>query len=273
MEVKAIDSTNPNSGVIATGTYTNSFTGSFTNTTPEATVPFKGNSDGSFVTEVMAGKGFSVSYKLDFAKPINLSLEYVSTANTTDLLNTDSEYIINSDIDKTVTVLNPTNQLLIDTNYDGIYESGVTQFSSFEIRFRLNGNIPLAAGTGTFSFQSYQTKSFKITHKNLLDTAGNKATFKLIATCLPKDNDGDGIPDQLDLDSDNDGIPDSIENQKVPKPLSNTDTNLNGLDDIFEPATNPIDTDNDGIPNYLDLDSDNDGIYDLVESGSQSFRH
>lgn len=266
---KSIDISNPNLGVVATGTYTNSFSGQITNTSPAATVPFKGNTDGSFVTEVMAGKGFYVSYNLNFTKPINLSLEYVSTANTADLLNTDSEYIINSDINKTVTVLNPTNQLLIDTNYDGIYESGVTQFSSFEIHFRLNGKIPLAAGTGTFSFQSYQTKSFKITHKNLLDTAGNKATFKLTATCIPIDNDGDGIPDQLDFDSDNDGIPDSIENQIIPKALSKTDANLDGLDDIFKPAM-VIDTDNDGVANYLDLDSDNDGIYDLTESGSNA---
>jgi gliding motility-associated-like protein len=128
----------------------------------------------------------------------------------------------------------------------------------------------LPAGTGTFKFQSYQTKSVKITHKNLLDTAGNKATFKLIATCIPKDTDGDTIPDQLDLDSDNDGIPDAIESQKAPKALSNTDTNLDGLDNIFEPMSNPIDSDSDGILDYLDLDSDNDGIYDLVESGSNA---
>jgi gliding motility-associated-like protein len=265
-----INSSNPSSGFVATGAYSNSFTGQFTNTTPEASIPFKGNSDGSFVTEVLAGKGFSVSYDLNFTNPINLSLEYVSTANTADLLNTDSEYIINSEINKTVTVLNPTNQLLIDTNYDGIYESGVTQFSSFEIRFRLNGSTPLLAGSGTFSLQSYQTKSFRITHKNLLDTAGNKATFKLIATCLPIDNDGDGIPDQLDFDTDNDGIPDSIESQSVPKALSNTDTNLDGLDEIFEPSTSPLDTDKDGVADYLDLDSDNDGIYDLAESGSNA---
>lgn len=266
---KSIDISNPNLGVVTAGTYTNSFSGLIKNTTPATAIPFKGNTDGNFVTEVMAGKGFYVSYNLNFTKPINLSLEYVSTANTADLLNTDSEYIINSDINKTVTVLNPSNQLLIDTNYDGIYESGVTQFSSFEIRFRLNGSIPLAAGTGTFSFQSYQTKSLKITHKNLLDTAGNKATFKLTATCIPIDNDGDGIPNQLDFDSDNDGVPDSIENQKIPKPLSNIDTNTNGLDEIFEPVAS-IDTDNDGVANYLDLDSDNDGIYDLTESGSNA---
>ncbi|KAF2332573.1 T9SS type B sorting domain-containing protein [Flavobacterium daemonense] len=265
-----INISNPNSGLVKAGTYSNSFTGTITSSTPAAAIPFTGNADGSFVTEVLAGKGFSASYNLNFAKPMNIRLEYSSTANATDLLNSDSEYIINSDIDKTVTVLNPDNQLLIDTNYDGIYESGVTQFSSFEIRFRLNGNVPLPAGTGTFKFQSYQTQSFKITHKNLLDTAGNKATFKVVATCVPKDSDGDGIPDQVDLDSDNDGVPDVIESQIKPIALSKKDTNADGLDEIFNIGASPIDTDNDGVPNYLDLDSDNDGIYDVAESGSNA---
>ncbi|TRX36857.1 T9SS type B sorting domain-containing protein [Flavobacterium sp. ZT3R18] len=264
-----INSSNPNSGIVAIGSsYSNTFSGAVTNSTPAAPIPFVGKTDGSFVTEVLAGKGFYTAYTLNFTTPINISLEYPTTAIATDLINSNTEYIINSDIDKTITVLNPTDQLLIDTNYDGIYESGVTQFSSFEIRFRLNGSVPLPAGTGTFKFQSYQTKSFKITHKNLSDSDGNKSTFKLIATCVRKDTDGDGTPDQLDLDSDNDGIPDAVESQKVPKALSNTDTNLNGLDEIFEPLTNPIDSDSDTVPDYLDLDSDNDGIYDLVESGS-----
>ncbi|TDP02360.1 T9SS type B sorting domain-containing protein [Flavobacterium sp. 245] len=265
-----INISNQNSGLVKTGAYSNSFTGTVTNSATAAAIPFTGNADGSFVTEVMPGKGFSVSYNLKFAKPINIRLEYITNANETDLLNSNAEYSITSDIDKTVTVLNPYNQLLIDTNYDGIYESGVTQFSSFEIRFRSNGDVPLPAGNGGFKFQSYQTQSFKITHKNLIDNAGNKSTFKLVATCVPKDSDGDGIPDQLDLDSDNDGVPDVIESQIKPIALSKTDTNLDGLDEIFDISATPIDTDNDGVPNYLDLDSDNDGIYDLTESGSNT---
>lgn len=262
-----IDISNPNAGTIALGTYSNTFTGVITNSSPAAAVPFTGNPDGSFVTEMPAGKGYNVVYEITFAQPANVSLEYPNTANPTDLLNANAEYIVNSDTNKTVTILNPTNQLLIDTNFDGIYESGVTQFSSFEIRFRLNGNTPLAAGTGTFKFQSYQATTFKITHRNLLDSAGNKSTFKLIATCIPKDTDSDGIPNQLDTDSDNDGILDVIEAQvNASVVLANADTNLDGLDNAFEPGFTAIDTDADGIADYLDLDSDNDGILDLNES-------
>ena len=63
-----IDSSNPNSGIVTAGTYFNSFTSVITNTTPAATTPFRGNTDGSFVTNVLAGKGFSVGYNLNFIK-------------------------------------------------------------------------------------------------------------------------------------------------------------------------------------------------------------
>lgn len=261
-----INIANPNAGIVSIGTYNNTFTGLITNSLPTATTPFVGNANGSFVTEILAGKGYYVSYTQTYAQPINITLEYPLTANATDLINANAEYVVNADTNKTVTVLNPTNQLLIDTNYDGIYESGVTEFSSFEIRFRLNGSIPLAAGTGTFKFQSYQTSTFKVTHKNLLDSTGNKSTFKLTATCVPNDTDSDGIPNQLDPDDDNDGILDITEVQgNNALALSNADTNTNGLDNAFEPGLTPVDTDLDLIPDYLDLDSDNDGISDSVE--------
>lgn len=78
----------------------------------------------------------------------------------------------------------------------------------------------------------------------LCDDAGNcsTATVNVVVT------------NALDLDSDDDGILDSFED-------------LN-LDRDNDPATNPTDSDGDGIADYLDIDSDNDGIPDNVEGQS-----
>lgn len=72
----------------------------------------------------------------------------------------------------------------------------------------------------------------------------------------PLDQDGDGVPDGIDVDSDNDGIPDNMEMA------------TNGVD----PSTSTrleflADPDGDGIPNELDLDSDGDGLPDHFEAG------
>lgn len=266
-----IDLSNLNSNNISVDTYTNSFTGTVTTSMTAAGMPFLGNPDGSFISEVPAGKTNWVKYTMTFSNPVSVGLDYIITGNDSDLLNSTAEYVVNSETNKTITVLNPNNQLLIDTNYDGYYESGVTEFSSFEIRFRLNGAVPLAAGTGTFKFLTYQSKMISFKHQNLSDTAINKTSLKFYLVCVPKDSDNDGIPDQLDLDSDNDGIPDAIEGQGVNlKTLSNTDANHDGVDDVFGNGLTPSDFDNDTIPDYLDLDSDNDGIYDLIESGSNA---
>ena len=272
-----IDTSNAAAGTISVETYSNSFTGAISTTGTGVPIgTFTGNADGSFITEIPAGKAndetgieaSSVTYTMNFNSLMSAGIEYGSP-NSANLLNADAEYVVNSDLKKTITVLNPDNQLLIDTNYDGIYENGVTQFSSFEIRFRLNGTVPLAAGSGKFRFLTNLATSISFTHKNLSDTAPNRVSLKFFATCIPKDSDGDLIPDQLDTDSDNDGISDTIEAQRnTSVALSNTDTNNNGLDNNFEPGLIPIDSDNDGVLDYLDLDSDNDGILDSVETGT-----
>jgi gliding motility-associated-like protein len=263
-----INVSNPNNGNITINTYSNSFTGVIT--TAGTGLPigtFTGSTDGSFITEIPVGKANSVTYTMSFTNPMSVGIEYITTANSTDLLNADAEYVVNSDLNKTITVLNPNNQLLIDTNYDGIYETGITQYSSFEIRFRLNGTAPLVPGSGTFQFLTYLANSISFTHKNLSDTNPNRVSLKFFTPCIPKDSDLDGIADQLDTDSDNDGIPDVIEAQaNNTVTLSIADTNKNGLDNAFEPGFAPVDTDNDGILDYLDLDSDNDGILDSVET-------
>jgi|GEM_PF-3549701 len=86
--------------------------------------------------------------------------------------------------------------------------------------------------------------------------------------------DGDSIPDSLDQDSDGDGVPDNVEGQSSQGYInpSGNDVDGNGLDDAYETSPgsgegiSPVDTDTDGIPDYLDRDSDNDGVRDSTEA-------
>ncbi|GAA4306069.1 hypothetical protein GCM10023183_20890 [Nibribacter koreensis] len=86
------------------------------------------------------------------------------------------------------------------------------------------------------------------------------------------DTDGDGFPDQTDVDSDNDGILDNVEAQTTAGFVNGlgTDRDNDGLSDGFDPTTggimiSPVDSDKDGIPDYLDSDSDNDDLSDNIE--------
>lgn len=263
--------TNTTSGAITNiPSYSNSYVGTVTTsgTGIPSTSPIVGDGIGNFVTEAAQGKENSVSYTIsNFISPISLAIEYASTANPLDLFSSSTEVRITCPVNKSVTILNPNNQLLIDTNYDGIFESGVTQYSSFEIRFRLNNSVSLASGTGSFSIRGNLIDSLIITNINLSDSNSSRVALRLIATCIPKDSDFDGIIDQNDLDSDNDGILDLIEAQTTNLVVTNLDLNLDGLFDVFGTGITQSDNDQDGVPNYLDLDSDNDGIHDLDESG------
>ncbi|MGJ8661271.1 MAG: hypothetical protein ACSHXL_04480, partial [Bacteroidota bacterium] len=90
------------------------------------------------------------------------------------------------------------------------------------------------------------------------------------------DFDGDGIINQFDLDSDNDGIFDVIEAGGVDSDLNGTanddDNNVNniasnGIPTSAGTGTIPLDFNNNGTPNYLNLDSDEDGCFDVREAG------
>lgn len=260
--------TNVMAGTFSVGTYTNSFSAIVSSNFISLDDSVIGSANGSFAILTGELKNDEAKYIVSFATPVTIKLEYVDVTTPQNLMNSNSEFVVNSSELQTLTLLNPDNQLLVDTNYDGFYESGVTEYSSFEIRFRLNNTTPLAAGAGTFSIQTFLATNLKIKHRNLSDTF-NSASFKITASCVPRDSEGDSVADYLDIDSDNDGIPDLYEAQ-VPSltALSGIDANGDGIDDVFGNGITPNDTDNDGVPNYLDLDSDNDGIYDVVESGA-----
>jgi len=99
------------------------------------------------------------------------------------------------------------------------------------------------------------------------------------------DSDGDGARNFLDVDSDNDTISDLVESG-----LGATDSNNDGIGDGADPdgdglivsvdglpgargdanGSTPIDTDGDGLPNYIDPNSDNFGSMDIVSVGNGS---
>lgn len=73
----------------------------------------------------------------------------------------------------------------------------------------------------------------------------------------PRDFDGDGFPDYLDEDDDNDGV---LTRYEV-----SSDTDLNPLDNIFDPSVNPN-------PDYLNPDIHNEIIVDAFRSHSYNLK-
>lgn len=251
------------------GAYTNNYTGTATGTGYTLT----GSPD--FTSSLAPGITNSMTYDLTFSKGISLALQYDKTGATA-ISQSNAAFEIQTGLNTTITISNPTNQLLIDTNNDGIYESGVTEFSSFDIKFKLNPAVffPNPPGSPSpavdFKIQTYLATSISFTHHNTNGTQANSANFSFVALSIPKDSDGNLIADQVATDSDGDGILDIAEGQIGNKTIAVpfADANKNGLADNFEPIVVPVDTDTDGIPDYIDLDSDNDGILDSVETGA-----
>jgi len=92
------------------------------------------------------------------------------------------------------------------------------------------------------------------------------------------DNDGDGLPDDVDTDDDNDGIPDIVEgggtdfsgDMDSDGVLDYADPDIVTCDDadddgMCDSLPVEVDFDQDGIPNHYDLDADGDGVADTTE--------
>ncbi|WP_435413817.1 hypothetical protein [Polaribacter aestuariivivens] len=128
---------------------------------------------------------------------------------------------------------------------------------------------------------------------NINDGVGRNIVAELLTTSITigaiicRDTDGDGIEDSLDSDSDGDGCSDADE--AYYGTVANADADDNGFYGTGVPNVDAdgkvvgasyatptsfyidaskntcLDTDNDGVANFADLDDDNDGILDTVE--------
>ncbi len=118
---------------------------------------------------------------------------------------------------------------------------------------------------------------------------GITGTVDVSVVTAVTDTDGDGIDNRLDLDSDNDGISD-LQESGATSTITAYDTNNDGTISLAEgtaaggtlnngvwsffgadagagssDGTTLLDSDSDGVNNFVDLDSDNDGIADIIE--------
>ena len=105
-------------------------------------------------------------------------------------------------------------------------------------------------------------------------------TFFFVSGDSFADNDGDGASNHCDFDSDNDGISDLVESGNALAILADTDGDgvitgeeaaIAGLVDLdgdgaYDQLGSTVDSDGDGVDDFLDLDSDGDGIPDTVEA-------
>ena len=216
----------------------------------------------------------STTYELNFDLPTSFIIKQSNSGGISGSTEFDDQesFVLSVAYEETLTVFDPDNQLLIDTNYDGIYDNNVEEFTAFEIRFKLNSAV-LASEAVTFSFHSYQSTGFSLKYVNNSLTEINSGAFQLTQACRSLDTDGDTVSDSLDLDSDNDGIFDVIENgnsfldQDQNGQIDEVESNDINLDGRHDAAVDPADFDGDSVFDFLDLDSDNDGLYDLFEAG------
>ncbi len=222
-----------------------------------------GGNQGEFNSVVGATVSGENNYTMSFTETLNFRLSENTAIPPS--ITADEVFIARVfPANKNITLVDPDDRLLVDTNFDGIFETGVTQISGSEIQFQIN---PAATGNTPFNFYASEVDGFAFVHTNANLSTASVFNGIISFTCYKKDNDGDGIIDAHDLDSDNDGIPDIIERSGELTTLSGIDANNDGLDDIFTSIAGPIDSDNDGVLDFYDLDSDNDGIYDLIETG------
>ena len=166
-----------------------------------------GDNTGNVTSTVGPGGSENMDYQLTFSDEFNFILTN-SDNNTHTIVDDESFSVSVGPNIKTLTLLDPDNRLLVDTNFDGIFESGVTSFTANEFLFKYN---PAPSGNSSFSFNAREVTEVNIVHLNESILSTSTFAFKISLKDLPIDTDGDSFYDYKDLDSDNDTCYDTLE--------------------------------------------------------------
>ena len=243
---------------------TNAVTGGITN---GATNQDQGTSDG--ILRLGVAGNSQATYSLGFNEPTNVVVDYPPTGSNF-LFTSNETLTLSVAPGSSLTITNPSGQLLIDTNNDGVFESDVTSFTGETISFQVSSGS-LSFGSGDFQITSDGPIS-QLDWTYISTSSGNNGAslrFQAEDVTANFDTDGDTIINRLDTDSDNGGIDDNIEGQNGQPFIaaSGIDSDGNGLDDAYESVPGagegitPADTDGDGTPDHLET---NDAGLDTI---------
>ena len=159
----------------------------------------------------------------------------------------------------------------IDANFDGIVD--IFDFDSdgipnhFDLDSENDGILDIVeAGNASTDTNNNGRTNNAVGNNGLDNTRENSDSINTTISYLLPNSDSNGNPNFLDIDSDDDGIVDNIEAQLTNNyiTLSGTVSDL-GIDTAYPTGINPVDTENDGIPDYIDTNSDNDIRDDIIE--------
>ncbi len=158
-----------------------------------------------------------------------------------------------------------------DSNSDGIVDifdfdnDGVP--NHFDLDSDNDGILDIVeAGNSDADTTSNGRTNNNVGANGLDDTNENSDTRNTTISYILLNTDVNGNPNFLDIDSDDDGIVDNVEAQPTNNYITiSSSVSDVGINDAYPNGINPVDTENDGIPDYIDINSDNDIRDDIIE--------
>ena len=180
---------------------------------------------GSFESQVEPGANEELIYELNFSEKLNLKI----SSSTTSVKPSGTTFIIQSFPERSnITLLDPDDNLIIDTNNDDDFEEGITEFTSREIVFKFKDGS--GATPDTFEFLAFSIDGILFTHRYSNVSSGESVFVPDVSIYDYKNNTDNTDEDDInDIDSDNDDCIDYIESNTN---FDNTLPSFSGLFDI-----------------------------------------
>lgn len=159
----------------------------------------------------------------------------------------------------------------IDSNNDGIVDFFDFDFDGIPNHFDLDSDNDGIFDIAEVNNAALDTDNDGITNNSvgtngLDDIIESDDTFLATIIYVIPNTDTTGNDNYLDIDADGDGIVDNIEGQPTDSYIAPNGTiDTNGIDTAYSNGITPVDIENDGIFDYVDINSDNDIRDDFIE--------